>query len=353
MKILIPVIGFGKEGGYRTLSRMATEWQHLGHEVYFVASFTSEPPYYPTKATVIYVDKKGECCQPQKVNLSIISEIFSIVKFLNKNSYYYDVVLANQNITSYAAKFGSKSNNFYYIQAYEPEFFEGYKLKSIISRIVATFSYHLGLIQIVNADIYKNYKNLHSEYVVPPGIDLKIFHPKEKQWDGSKPITVGCIGRTEEWKGSRDVANAIKIVRSRGETVHFKVAFNPVDCEDYELVKPDGDENLSAFYRSLDILVAPAKLQLGAIHYPVLEAMASGTTLITTGYYPATDENSYIVPISSPEKIADSIIDIIHDRDTALKKTNLAIGEIQRFAWEKVSSTMLDIFDENIRRGNK
>lgn len=350
MKILIPIMQFGKAGGYRTLSRMATEWQYLGHEVCFVTSCVSEPPYFPTKAIIIYVDKKGNICQPQKIELSLIQKLISITRFLNKKSNDYDVVLANHNITSYAVKFGSKSNNFYYIQAYEPELYEGSSLRDKVMRIISKTTYRLGLIQIVNADIYKNYKDLHSDYVVPPGMDLEMYHPKEQQWDGKSPITVGCIGRTEEWKGSGDVAKAIKIVRDRGEIVHFKVAFNSVDCDDYELVKPDGDENLSAYYRSLDILVAPAKLQLGAIHYPVLEAMASGTTLITTGYYPATDENSYIVPISSPEKIADAIVDIIHDRNTALKKTNAAIGEIQRFAWERVSATMLDIFDENIRR---
>ena len=296
MKILIPVMQFGKAGGYRTLSRMATEWKKLGHNVSFVTSYVSEKPYFPTEANVIYIDTKGKKCSPQdNLRISLLQKLMSIRKYLSKEAKQYDVVLANHNITALAVKFGSKTNNFYYIQAYEPEMYEGKSLRNVIMRLLSKSTYHLGLIHIVNADIYKNYKDLHSDYVVPPGMDLSVYYPKEKQWDGLNPITVGCIGRTEEHKGSGDVAKAIKIVRDRGEIVNFKVAFNPVDCDDYELVKPDGDENLSSFYRSLDILVAPAKLQLGAIHYPVLEAMASGTTLITTGYYPATNNNAYIV----------------------------------------------------------
>ena len=31
-------------------------------------------------------------------------------------------------------------------------------------RIISKTIYHLGLVQIVNADIYKNYKNFHSDY---------------------------------------------------------------------------------------------------------------------------------------------------------------------------------------------
>ncbi|WP_341479706.1 glycosyltransferase [Clostridium algidicarnis] len=68
---------------------------------------------------------------------------------------------------------------------------------------------------------------------------------------------------------------------------------------------PDGDDNLADYYRNLDILVAPGHIQLGAIHYPVIEAMACNVPVITTGYYPANDENSFIVPVKRPDKIAE------------------------------------------------
>ena len=238
---------------------------------------------------------------------------------------------------------------FYYIQAYEPEFYDNKDVISFIKRFIAASTYYLPMIRVVNADIYRDYKNLHSKYVIPPGLDLEIYHSQINQWDGIRKIKIGCIGRNEEWKGAQDVAAAIDILSNDGIEVEFIVAFNPVKCvSEYKLVKPDGDDNLADYYRNLDILIAPAKLQLGAIHYPVIEAMACGTCVITTGYYPADDSNSYIVPVSSPESIAATIKNIMNNYDEALKKVLNAQDEIQRFDWKNVSNDFLKIFKENI-----
>ena len=53
MNIVIPLLGFGKAGGYRVLSMLANEWILLGHEVYFIVPDDSSYPYFPTKATII------------------------------------------------------------------------------------------------------------------------------------------------------------------------------------------------------------------------------------------------------------------------------------------------------------
>ncbi len=97
----------------------------------------------------------------------------------------------------------------------------------------------------------------------------------------------------------------------------------------------------------MDILVAPAKLQLGAVHYPVIEAMACGTTVVTTGYYPANDTNSYIVPVSAPEAIADTIVDITENYDLAEQKIDQALKELERFDWKRVSLDFIKIIEEN------
>ena len=111
----------------------------------------------------------------------------------------------------------------------------------------------------------------------------------------------------------------------------FKVAFNPVKYKNHELVHPDGDKKLADFYRSLDILVAPGHIQLGAIHYPVIESMACNTPVITTGYYPANDENSFIVPVKRPDKIAETIEMIINDYSVAINKAEKARKDIKQF----------------------
>lgn len=59
MRILIPMLGFGRAGGYRVLSELANVWLRAGHDVAFAVPATSEVPYFPTEATIHWLDGKG------------------------------------------------------------------------------------------------------------------------------------------------------------------------------------------------------------------------------------------------------------------------------------------------------
>lgn len=351
LKILIPVAGFEKAGGYRVLSEIANSWVDSGYKVSFVTFYESYLPYYPTTANIIWVDINGEEVDSNTNFItkgSVKKIIHSLFRYIKKHSKDYDVILANHNLTAIPVCFASRNNNFYYIQAYEPEFYSKKNLKGIICKTIAWLTYFLPLIRIVNADIYKNYKNIRSNIVIPPGLNLDIYYPKELNEKQKDDFIIGCIGRKEEWKGSEDVAVAVKLLHDKGYKMKFKVAFNPVKYKNYEPVHPDGDNNLANFYRSLDILVAPGHIQLGAIHYPVIEAMACNVPVITTGYYPANDENSFIVPVKRPDKIAETIEMIINEYSIAIIKATKAREDIQQFDWETVSNKFIKIFKETI-----
>ena len=140
---------------------------------------------------------------------------------------------------------------------------------------------------------------------------MNLYYPKELSFF-NKVIKIGTIGRREEWKGTADVCKAMEILKSEGVDFEFYIAFNDFDSIPHHFVKPDGDENLSAFYRDMDIVVAACKGQHGAVHYPVIESMAVGSTIVCTDYYPSNAENSYKVNSSSPEEIAEAIKYIIN-----------------------------------------
>lgn len=111
-----------------------------------------------------------------------------------------------------------------------------------------------------------------------------------------------------------------------------------------EIVVPKSDTELAEFYRSVDILVAPGTVQLGACHYPVLEAMAVGTPVITTGYLPANVENCWLVPIKDSQSIATAIGEVIEcgSRDLQQKIDNAA-SAVKKFYWEEVAQQFLNI----------
>ncbi|MGL6115876.1 MAG: glycosyltransferase family 4 protein [Cetobacterium sp.] len=352
MKIIIPIIKFGKGGGHRVLMNLANHWKKNGIDVEIVVGKNTPKNYYPTIAKIVYVDEFGKNStikSEYKMNYFFIMKgIFKYLKRQDKKT----VVIANKYTTAYFKLFKISKNYFYYIQAYEPEFYDSYKGNSIkknILKFLAWLTYFIPIKKIVNADIYKNYKNIKSEYVVPPGLDMDIYYPKKLSKYNKKTLIVGCIGRIEEWKGCQDVGKAIEILHKKGLNIKLKVAFNPIDYKNYELIKPDGDENLADYYRSLDVLVAPGHIQLGAIHYPVIEGMACNVPVITTGYYPATNENSFIVPIKSPEKIAETLESIYYNYEEAYNKALIAQEKIKEFDWEIIAQKFLDIIKKEVR----
>lgn len=354
--ILIPIWGFSKSGGIKVLSNFINRWTDSGINTKVVCYYKSDEPYYPIKADIVYVDNNGK-----KVNREEAERNQSIHKYLksiydtyhglyiamDNLSHEYNVAIANYDLTAYSVAKSTIKNKFYYIQAYEAWHNEK-KLSGKIRNYLSKKTYTLDLNRIVNANIYKNYKEIKSEHVVPPGIDLSIYHRKEGVWDGRRPFRVGCIGRAQAWKGSDDVALAVEMLQSRLNNIEFDVAFNPVNHGDFKLLHPDGDSKLSDFYRYIDVMVAPGTIQLGAVHYPVIEAMACNTPVITTGYYPANSNNAYIVPVSDPKAIADTIEHIMENYEEAMAKAEIAYSDISEFEWDKVSQKMLDIIAQTI-----
>ena len=352
-RILIPILIFGKGGGVRVLSELSNYWIANGNEVTICCYYESPSPYYPLNANIIWLDKNGEktkCNITANPKNSVPKRIISLCKYLKRHSKDYDIVLANQNNTAISVLLGSKAHNYYYIQAYEPEFYDELGISSTIKKMIAWTTYLYPMKRIVNADIFKKYKNIRSKYVIPPGLNLQTYYPKSLNKENKTELVIGCIGRHEAWKGSEDVGEATRILHERGYNVKLKVAFNPVSYKNHELVIPDGDSNLADYYRSLDVLIAPGHIQMGAIHYPVIEAMACNVPVITTGYYPANNENAFIVPIKRPDKIADVLISLINDYSIACTKSAIANKDIQRFDWNIVSNEFIEIFNKELNK---
>lgn len=335
MNIICPFFIFGKYGGVRVMTNILNTW--ADNNKVTIVTVGDKEPYFPLS---------------DKIEVVICKNKKEIVKLLYDNFFSYDAIIGVYVISVFLIFIASLlrhdfSKNYYYIQAYEADkdFADGSWLWLKLVRI----SYYLPFHRIVNAPIYRNYKSLKAEDIVFPGLDLNLFYPKNTHFF-NKTLKVGCIGRTEQWKGTQDVCDAIEILNNKGIAVEFYIAFNDYETVKHHFVKPDGDENLSVFYREMDVIVAPGHIQLGAVHYPVIESMAVGTSVITTGYFPADDTNAYIVEVQKPEQIANAIIDIVNNRDLAIKKRKKAIKDIQQFAWENVADKFMSIIEREINK---
>lgn len=361
MKILIPVIGFGHSGGYRVLSELANNWKMAGHEVDFVSYHLQASPYFKTTAGIIWVDVHGiptiknNQDTPRRITfvLENLIALYRAVKLLQSE---YDLILANHSLTALPVRLGGMNhhNNLaYYIQAYEPEYYlknrNPLAPTSLMLYALSKISYELDLYQICNSPTYLGHKNIKASEWVPPGIDLDKFYPKVTHKDFSMPgdIILGCIGRTEPVKGTRYVLDAFIKLNEINKRFKLNIAYGNVP-EDWHhpdafITHPRNDEELAAYYRSIDIIISPGTVQLGAPHYPVMEAMASGTPVIHTGYMPGTNENSWVVRTHNTNDIIEAVLEITNGTQY-LKKVKSALNNIQQFSWANVANDMISKF---------
>lgn len=352
-------MSFGREGGYRVLSQLANHWCAAGNTVDFLVPAGTSLPYFPTQAGILWTDRRGnvarkEITRPKNVWLGPY-QLLALHHGLTLIGANYDVVLANQSLTAWPVRFAncSPARKYYYIQAYEPEY---YALgKHWGEWVLSALSYRLKLNQITNSPIYFGIHGIRAREFVPPGIDLSCFFPKESLKDLSTAgeIVIGCIGRREPSKGTRYVLEAFENLAQSDSRFRLRVAYGnlPKEWEHSrcEIVVPANDAELAAYYRSLDILVAPGTVQHGAPHYPVMEAMACGVPVVTTGYMPATPKNSWIVTNHSAKSIISAILDIVSGVRTSATVQH-ALTDIQSLAWEGVAGYMLELFANGMEK---
>lgn len=355
MKIIIPVLGFGKGGGNRVLSKLANSWINLGHEVKFISYYDSALPNFETNAEIIWVNSWGDAVPNNIIKkrnpFKLIWQLFALLRGLNKFATKADVVLANQAYTSWPLHFAKiKAKKYYYVQAYELEYLEHLKgPKHYLTKFLAYYSYQLPLKRIVNSPIYFRFRNLNADMFVPPGIDFHIFKPngsKKFDYKNKETIILGCVGRIEPYKGTGYVYDAFLELKKTIK-VELHVAFGATNFKDKNIINviPKNDAELADFYRSVDVIIAPGTVQFLAAHYPVLEAMACGIPTVTTGYIPALNHNSWLVRPHNVATIVSAVQEIINHQNIVEEKVRIAQNDVKQFDWSIVSKQMLNYFN--------
>ncbi len=345
MNILIPVLGFGRSGGYRVLSKLADELIKLNHHVCFLSPDVSNVPYFPTKATVLWINNNGSIGDRKATEKEATFFLYQkqlLLGLLKIDLKSFDVIVCNHSLTTIPLKLaGLTSKTLYYVQAYEPDYFSELPgLKNKIFGALSAWSYKMNLFTVVNAKLYLHYKRLTATRYLYPGVDFNYFYPLNTLSDDNEIITIGTIGRKEKFKGTMEVYHAFRELKKKYVNLRLKIAFgNPDDFPDMEFitcVNPHGDEALAAFYQSLDYYFCAGSSQLGAFHYPVVEAMSCGIPLITTNYYPANQTNAWVI---RPNNHSDFISQFeIANNNTFLKQEKVmqALKDVQEFDWKEV-----------------
>lgn len=184
-------------------------------------------------------------------------------------------------------------------------------------------------------------------HVVPDGVDTAFFSPDDREPTG--PLRIGWVGNSawgitegEDFKGRRTILEpAIQILRARSVRFELHLA----DKAERRLPRSE----MPAFYRGIDVLVCSAAVE--GTPNPVLEAMASGTAVVSTDVGIVRDvfgpeQRRFILSERSPEALAEALETLSGDPTTLarLRAENLAARPA--ISWESRWPAWQALFDE-------
>ncbi|MFZ0391303.1 MAG: glycosyltransferase, partial [Calditrichia bacterium] len=309
-----------RSGGNQTLLNQANALAERGHQVNIVSYTREKPDWFDIKANLIPVppgEKMAGYFPPSDAAIAT----------------YFTNALELQQIEA--------SAKIYYAQGDQVLFQEKINIKDEKKRTVyrklqemSRKSYQLpGIYFIANSHnlartAEKNYGRA-ADAVLPVRVDSKLFRPLERPLQGSRwrilivgPDLRGTELEPLEFKGIQDTLEALKILQER--TAHFTAIrmsstvpeiFSKFPCEFY---MAPSEEMKTMLFGTSHILIY-------ASHYdscprPPLEAMAGGTAVVCTATpgameYCADGENSLLVPIQSPQAIADAVEKLMKDHE--------------------------------------
>lgn len=344
MNILIPILGFDRGGGVRVLTQLANTWVKDGHKCVFLVPEGSQKPYFPVTAEVVHATSRG-VVETSTAQSSKLPALMLLYKGIREISEKFDVVIANHSLTSWVVWLAGdpRIQKFYYIQAYEPDYYPF--LSMPVKKVMARLSYFLPLKQLANSDQYRA-QGIKPIGVIPPGIDLNVFTPKAiKELTNSNQVILGTVGRKEPFKGTHFVMDAFKSLRVQSSNYTIRVALGNVDLDEgVEIVPITSDDDLAEFYRSIDILLIACVGQHGAPHYPLIEAMASCTPAVHTGFFPGNEQNSYLASPSDAQDIAAKVIEVLQD-DFRVQKIAAARAFVEEnLRWEAIADKFIEVF---------
>lgn len=356
MKIHFTLLWGKLGGGTKIIFRLANELAARGHEI----SIT----YVGAQKDISWIHLNAKIIRipPYKFILQRISS--RLKRWAGegatfRNKFHWDVIweiakktpdcdinIATHALTAYSVFLSNKGKPFYYMQHYDALTL----LDDKTSEVLFSGSYFLPLRKIANSSWLKNeiYEqkgiDVSDITIIPSAVDTSVFYPRGLNGFNKNHLKkrVVCMGRPNEWKGFKDIIEAMKIVFRRRNDIELLVyAFEDNLPKDknapYTLLTGVSGDKLAILLSSADIVVAPSWFESSPL--PVLEAMACGAAVVTTRYGTediANDNiNSLVVPPKKPEEIAEAILKLIEDNKLRLRLINEGLNTVKNFNWDK------------------
>jgi len=251
---------------------------------------------------------------------------------------------------------------YYFLQHFDPYFKAEYQ-EPDFAEAVARHSYNLGLKLIANSSWLRRRitEELPGAQVAlcPNAIDHSIYKegPRNARRD-NHVILISYGGRDAVWKGFREMAEAVAILRKR--LVDYRIEWRVFGTA---LLQPENEIanytplgflaplQLAEEYRKADILLSASWYESFPL-FPI-EAMACGLPVITTQSgteeYAIPRETAQIVEPKNPEGIAAGIEELISNPSYRIQLAKAGNLFSKQFTWERSVLQMESIILDSIR----
>jgi glycosyltransferase involved in cell wall biosynthesis len=351
-KITFPLEGFNLGGGIRIVIQVANALAKKGHRVrIIVPDYAAIPPFKLDDSVQLEIKRTRGAKLLRKVyyllNLSLTSTRETDICFATgfKTSYY--VCLSKWLRLS-------RARLVYLIQGYEALSHTG--TGGVMKRVLcflARLSYRLPLKRIVVSHWTKGMIADENALVIPNGVDLSTFRPRNGTPNGAAEFIVGTIAAPGVGKGYRVFLDAINQMSEEHKQNMKVIVSTPLRVElpsgvTAELLKRADDIELAAFYRSCDVFVCTSFIE--GFGLPGLEAMACGAAVVTTACggvseY-ASNSNCLVVSPGDSRAIAQSIVRLREDCALRSQLRENALETSSLFPVEKMNAGYISLIEE-------
>lgn len=377
MRVSYLLAGFGSTGGSMVLYKFMDKLCERGYEVFAITPNGSTQ--WMSNGSRLIIDRLNQNksirdilfeSSVRTINKFHISKIAKYVLHINPCSNLYsqtlkliknwipsDVTISTYWTTAYANyALMDKTIPLYHMQAYEELFSPDESIQKL-----TRLTYYLPLVQIANSswllDIIKN--NIgKTPYLLNPGIDTDVFYPRvnieEKYSNMSEVLIFSYYSpvRLKDWIGA---VEAMKIVFEQVSDKQVKwICFGGKPSLAPEVpVKFMGKlygNDLAQMYSKAHITFMNSWYE--SFPLPPIEAMASGTAVVTTKLgtedYAFHENNALVIPPRRPDLLAEAIIKLIDNPSFAMNLAKNGVNTARQFTWDKAVNRLEEIFRETV-----
>lgn len=355
--------GTGRTGGVRVLFNFMNELVKHGHEVSLTTMYYDN--WFPLSKDITIISKRTHFNQylfygkSRLVKNNELLYHISYVKKLYDMTPKVDINVATFSPTAYAASWKSTDGSipFYHMQHFETIMFHNPFMKKFVSD-----TYFLPIYKVGNSKwLQRNLTLLTgTEYpVVNPAIEHDIFYRRNVYEQDDRNINIIALGKGG-WKNAVGICNAVNLVRSRlpdkrvilhffGHTPTEGIRFDNTETIFH---KDLSDDQLAELYSNSDIQVTFSVAE--SFPLPPLEAMASGSAVITTPYgtedYAIDGFNTLVVEPNNVEMLAEKIRLLIENEELRRKLIENGFKTASKFNYPEQTKILIEQFKQALNQ---